>query len=77
VSIIDNTLIVELVGTLGFPIVACVAMFRKMDKQDALHSQEMNKQDERHTLQIEKMSEAVNNNTIVVTRLLERMNTHE
>lgn len=76
-SRIDNTLIIELVGTLGFPIVACVAMFRKMDKQDDAHREEMNKQDERHDIQIEKMSEAVNNNTLVVTRLLERMDSHE
>lgn len=62
----DVTAISQLIGTVGFPITMCIALFWKINKQDE-QNQEQNRQ----------MSEAVNNNTLVVTRLLERMDLNE
>lgn len=53
----------EMIGTYAFPIVACVAMFIKMNKQDA-SNQEM----------LMSMRDAVNNNTNAIERLSDKMN---
>ena len=54
----DITAIGNLIGSLGFPIVMCILMFNRMDKQDELHKQEM-----------EKVTESLNNNTVALTQL--------
>lgn len=56
-----NTLI-QLVGSLGFPIVACGALFWRMVKSDEQHKEGMN-----------KMSEALNNNTNAIVKLTEKL----
>lgn len=56
-----NTLI-QLVGSLGFPIVCCGALFWKMVKTDEQHKEEM-----------DKVTEALNNNTIALTKLSEKL----
>jgi hypothetical protein len=56
-----NTLI-QLVGSLGFPIVACGALFWRMIKSDEQHKEEMN-----------KISDALNNNTVALTRLTNQL----
>lgn len=56
-----NTLI-QLVGSLGFPIVACGALFWRMIKSDEQHKEEMN-----------KISDALNNNTMALMKLTEKL----
>lgn len=58
----DYNILAQLVGTLGFPIVCCGALFWRMNKTDDQHKEEMN-----------KISEAVNNNTIALTKLAEKL----
>jgi hypothetical protein len=53
---------IQLVGSLGFPIVACGALFWRMIKSDEQHKEEMN-----------KMSEALNNNTSALVKLTEKL----
>ena len=60
----DASAITSLIGSLGFPIVACIAMFWKMNKQDELHKEEM-----------EKLTVALNNNTIALTKLVDKVGT--
>lgn len=54
----DISTITTLIGSLGFPIAACVALFWYMTKQREEHKAEM-----------EKMVEALNNNTLALNRL--------
>lgn len=54
----DANAIIQLVGSLGFPIVMCAALFWRMVKSDEQHNAEM-----------DKLSEALNNNTIALTKL--------
>ncbi|MBO7211230.1 MAG: hypothetical protein J6V44_09560 [Methanobrevibacter sp.] len=54
--------VVQLVGSLGFPIVMCLMMYYRMDKQD-----------ETHRLEMDKITESLNNNTIALTKLTERL----
>lgn len=58
----DVNLLIQLVGSLGFPIVACGALFWRMVKSDEQHKEEMS-----------KMSEALNNNTNALVKLTERL----
>lgn len=53
---------IQLISTLGFPIVCCCAMFWYMVKMEEQHKEEMG-----------KMSEALNNNTIALTKLTDRL----
>jgi hypothetical protein len=54
--------ITQLISSLGFPIVVAGAMFWKMNKQDEDHKAEMN-----------KLAEAINNNTIALTQLSDKL----
>lgn len=56
-------MILTAISTVGFPIVVAAAMFWKMNKQDEDHKQEMG-----------KVTEAINNNTIALTKLLDKLN---
>ena len=58
----DANTIVQLVGSLGFPIVMCGALFWRMVKSDEQHKEEM-----------DKLSEALNNNTIAITKLSDNL----
>ena len=58
----DANTIIQLVGSLGFPIVMCGALFWRMVKSDEQHKEEM-----------DKLSEALNNNTIALTKLSDNL----
>lgn len=58
----DVNAIIQLVGSLGFPIVCCGALFWRMIKSDEQHKQEM-----------DKISDALNNNTVALTRLTDQL----
>ena len=55
--------IFQAIGTLGFPIAACIALFWQNYKLNESHKKEM-----------EKITEAVNNNTIAITNLTTKIN---
>lgn len=54
--------LIQLVSSLGFPIVCCGALFWKMVKTDEQHNEEM-----------DKVTEALNNNTIALTKLSDKL----
>ena len=58
----DVNNMVQLIGSLVFPIVACGALFWRMIKSDEQHIEEMN-----------KMSEAINNNTEALIKLTQKI----
>lgn len=58
----DANTIIQLVGSLGFPIVMCGALFWRMVKSDEQHKEEM-----------DKLSVALNNNTIAITNLSDKL----
>ena len=58
----DVNALIQLVGSLGFPIVACGALFWRMVKSDEQHKEEMG-----------KMSDALNNNTAALLKLAEKI----
>ena len=54
--------ITQVISTLGFPIAVCLICFWYI-----------NKREEQHKAEIDKLSEAVNNNTIVMQKLVDRL----
>lgn len=54
----DGNTLVTLISTVGFPIAACCALFWHNWKLQENHKEELN-----------KITEAVNNNTIALTKL--------
>lgn len=58
----DIQAIMTLVGSLGFPIAACVGIFWMLNKERDEHKDEMT-----------KVTEAINNNTLALTVLTERI----
>jgi hypothetical protein len=59
---VDIATIGQLIGTLGFPIVACGALFWLINKNEA------NRREDNA-----KFTEAINNNTIVITKLMAKL----
>lgn len=57
-----SNMVLTAISTVGFPIVVAGAMFWKMNKQDDDHKEEM-----------QKVTEAINNNTIALTKLIDKL----
>ncbi len=62
----DVTAITQIVSTLGFPIAMCIYLLYRDGKRDEAHKEEM-----------AKTTEAINNNTIALTQLVERIGKHD
>ena len=58
----DFNAVLTAISTVGFPIAACIALFIAMYKQNENHKQEMN-----------ELKEAINNNTLAVTKLVDKI----
>lgn len=58
----DADAIIQIVGSLGFPIVMCGALFWRQVKSDEQHKEEM-----------DKLSEALNNNTQAIIKLSDNL----
>ena len=58
----DANAIITTIQAVGFPIAACVALYLHIIHQDADHKEEVN-----------QLRDAINNNTQVMQRLLDRL----
>lgn len=58
----DTNAIVQLISSLGFPIACCIAMFWQN-----------NRLNERHKEETTKLNEAINNNTIALNHLIDKI----
>lgn len=54
--------IINIITTVGFPICVCIICFWYIYKQDLRHGEEM-----------QKLSEALNNNTLVMQQLVDKL----
>lgn len=67
----------QLISTLGFPIVCCVALaiyVTKITSQNREDTKELNKQHTQEMLEFkEDIKEALNNNTIALNKLCEKL----
>lgn len=58
----DTSTIVQIISSLGFPIACCVAMFWQN-----------NKLNESHKAEVSKLNEAINNNTIALNHIIDKL----
>lgn len=58
----DTSAIVQIISSLGFPIACCVAMFWQNNKLNESHKEET-----------AKLNEAINNNTIALNHLNDKL----
>ena len=56
-----SNIVLQAISTVGFPVVVSIALFWKMNKQDEDHKSEML-----------KVTEAINNNTIALQKLIDK-----
>lgn len=54
--------IVQIIGSLGFPVAACIAVFWYLMKES-----------ENHKAEVGKLSEALQNNTLALTKLCDEL----
>lgn len=69
----DANMIITMVGSLGFPIVACIGMaifFREVNKN---YREDIKELSSNHKNEMDKVTEAINNNTIVVQKLIDKL----
>lgn len=58
----DWNAVIQLISTLGFPAVCCIALFWYMVKQRDVHKEEIN-----------ELKKSIDNNTVILTRLYEKL----
>ena len=58
----DASVIVQLISSLGFPIACCIAMFWQNNKLNESHKEE-----------VSKLNEAINNNTIALNHIIDKL----
>ena len=59
---VDTSTIVQLISSLGFPIACCIAMFWQNNKLTESHKEE-----------VSKLNEAINNNTIALNHIIDKL----
>lgn len=65
--------ILQAVTTVGFPIVMCGAMAWYVKYMTDKHRDDINKLNEQHKQEMQEVTQAIDNNTIALTKLCERM----
>lgn len=73
----DFTTITSLIGSLGFPIVMCILMFNRMEKQSEQHKEEMNALKAEMSANNKQTTEAINNNTLALQTLVVKLDKGE
>ena len=58
----DTNVVVQLISSLGFPIACCIAMFWQNNRMNESHKEE-----------VTKLNEAINNNTIALNHLIDKI----
>lgn len=65
--------IVTLISTVGFPIVACLLLGWFVKYQTDSYREEVKELQKDHKEEVQRMTEAINNNTIALTKICERI----
>lgn len=73
----DFSTIATLIGTVGFPIVACCAIAYFFAKVNDNYRTDIKELQSNHKAEIDKLSEVVSNNTLVLQKLVDRMDEAE
>ena len=69
----DSNAIIKLVCSLGFPIVACIGLGWYVKYQTDLNHKEVSEMRKEHQDEINKVTEALNNNTLALQKLCDKL----
>lgn len=69
----DLNIIMTLVGSLGFPIVACIGLGWYVKYMTDTNRSDMTELRKEHKDEMAKMTEALNNNTLVIQKLIDKL----
>ena len=73
----DLNIIMTLVGSLGFPIVACIGLGWYVKYMTDTNRSDMTELRKEHKEEMTKMTEALNNNTLVIQNLIDKLDKEE
>lgn len=65
--------ILTAIATVGFPIVACCAMAYFFSRVNDNYRNDIKEINAQHKAEMDAMTQAINNNTMVIQRLVDRM----
>jgi len=69
----DVTTLTSLIGSFGFPIVACLGMGWYVKYQTDNNNERIRQITEDHKKEMKEVTTALNNNTVAITKLCERL----
>lgn len=69
----DANIIISMIGSLGFPIVACIFIAIFFSKTQDNYRSDIKEMQTLHKQETDKMTEALNNNTMALQRLVDKM----
>lgn len=69
----DANTIVQLVGSLGFPIIACFGLGFYIYKKDERTSSQIDAMQKEHKEEILKVTEALQENTLAIQKLTDKL----
>lgn len=73
----DITAVMQAISSLGFPIVACIAIAWYFNKVNENYRQDIKELTQQQQSQLDKLTEAITANTVVVTRLVDKLDKEE
>lgn len=65
--------VINIISTVGFPIFACITMGWFVKYQLDKNNEEMQETRESHKQEVEKITEALNNNTLALQKLIDKI----
>lgn len=69
----DLNVLISMIGSLGFPIVACVFIAMFFNKTQDNYRADIKEMQATHKAETDKMTEALNNNTMALQRLIDKL----
>lgn len=73
----DINSVLQAITTVGFPIVCCIAMAWYVKYSTDRNREEVTKLNEQHKQEMNEVTQAINNNTIALTKLCDLMKAEE
>ena len=73
----DFNTIMSANGTVGFPIVACTCMAYFFAKTNENYRQDLKEQNQMHKEETKSLVDAINNNSMVIQRLIDELDRKE
>lgn len=69
----DANTLITMIGSLGFPIVACIAMGWFFARVNDNYRNDIKELQSTHREEVKAMTDAINNNTLVIQKLIDEM----